>query len=58
VHFGLFLDDDGDAVLPAAEPDAGDSSCADDVCDGVPSCLSFEIDDAGVVLNLTHTECP
>lgn len=63
VHFGLFLDDDGDAVLPAAEPDAGDPSYADDVCDGVLSCMSFDIDDADVidaalVLNMTHTECP
>jgi hypothetical protein len=41
VDFGLFLDDDGDAVLPAAEPDAGDSSCADDVCDGVLTCMSI-----------------
>ncbi|MBL8941871.1 MAG: hypothetical protein JNK45_01935 [Myxococcales bacterium] len=63
VHFGLFLDDDGDAVLPAAEPDAGDPSYADDVCDGVLSCMSFVIEDADVldaalVLNTTHTECP
>lgn len=63
VHFGLFLDDDGDAVLPAAEPDAGDPSYADDVCDGVLSCMSFVIEDADItdaalVLNMTHTECP
>lgn len=62
VHFGLFLDDDGDAQLPAAVPDGGDPSYADDGCDGVLSCLSFEIDDADItdaalVLNLTHPEC-
>lgn len=62
VHFGLFLDDDGDAQLPAAVPDGGDPSYADDGCDGVLSCLSFEIEDADItdaalVLNLTHPEC-
>jgi len=62
VYFGLFLDDDGDAELPAPVPDGGDPSYAEDGCDGVLSCLSFELDDADItdaalVLNLTHPEC-
>jgi hypothetical protein len=63
IHFGLFLDDDGDVDPANPLPGPGDPSYADDVCDGILSCLEFEIADgdlvdAELVLNMTHTRCP
>ena len=62
IHFGLFLDDDGNAMPPMVLPDAGDPAYTLDPCDGELSCLEFELVDedlAGVelVLNTTHPEC-
>jgi hypothetical protein len=62
VYFGLFLDDDGDAELPSPLPGPGDPTYADDVCDGLLSCIEIEIPEADVteaalVLDATHTRC-
>jgi hypothetical protein len=62
VYFGLFLDDDGDAELPSPLPGPGDPTYAEDVCDGLLSCIEIEIleadvTDAALVLDATHTRC-
>jgi hypothetical protein len=62
IHFGLFLDDDDNAMLPTPLPDAGDPAYAIDPCDGLLSCLEFaivddDVTDVELVLNTTHPDC-
>jgi len=59
VYFALFLDDNLNATLPAPEPDDGDPALADDVDDGLLTCIAAEVEASDVtgvelVLNLTH----
>lgn len=56
VHLGFFLDDDGDADPMMPLPGEGDLVYADDVHDGVLSCVEVEAGDEGIDLVLDNVE--